>query len=121
MAGITPRITLFVMTACILVGLISSLNILPEVNTMPGWNDNQASFEAMAQPNTSGTDWYVMTYELAITAVTVFLKSLITVVFIVPVLAQYGVGIEYIVAIQTFIWGLYGYDAIALWKGWDPI
>jgi hypothetical protein len=88
---------------------------------MPGWDDNKETFETLANPGTSGVDWYVATFEMAITAITVFIKSLITVVFIIPVLAQYGVDMAYILMIQGLLWGLYGYDAIAIWKGWDPI
>lgn len=121
MAGITTRITLYVMIACFLLGLINELAILPDVNTMPGWDNNEDSFEAVANPNASEVDWVVGAAAMAFTAITMFIKSLISVVFIIPVLAQYGVDMAYILMIQGLLWGLYGYDAIAIWKGWDPL
>lgn len=123
MAGITTRITFYVMVACLLTGIIGQLNIIPNVNTMPAL-DSQGTFAKTTIPDSDNAGYqnpFVGFMQMAWNAINAFIGALVCVVYIVPTLSNWGLDIAWIAGLQTALLTLYGYDAIAIWKGWDPL
>lgn len=119
MAGITSKITFWVICFCYVSGLMTSLHIMPGVNTAPLVNSSE--FAAVGQPGDNRPDPWIGPWQLIWNAAMAVVGSFWNIFYIFSTLTTWGFPPEIAVAAQGLLIVLYGYDMFALWKGYDII
>lgn len=118
MAGITTRITTYIIVFCYCSGLLQALGVLPASNSAIQI-DGTKVFNKVSTPNQQFQDPFVGAGLMVWQAVQAFIGSLVSVVYIFGVITQWGIDPAYAYAAQGIVLSVYVYDAIALWKGID--
>lgn len=126
MPGITTRITFWIMCFLYVTALMQNLGVLPAnsvaMDTMQGL-DTTGQFTEVAKPNAYQNDPMSLLSGLAfvVPALEAFVLSLGNMVYVIPIITNWGFDIQYALVAQGLILGLYIYDLIALWRGWEPL
>lgn len=120
MVSITGRFTLYVVVFCFMSGLLQGLGVLPgSAGTSPIMDTT--AFIAVDKPGESFNDPMIGGSMMLWSAVQAVIGAFWSVMFIFGTLTQWGIDPAYAVAAQGILITIYGYDIIALWKGWDVI
>jgi hypothetical protein len=118
-AGISTRITFYVICFCYISTLLQSLNVLPaETNTQPVM-DTGAAFQQVSEQGEYFGDPWLGTAQMAWQAVQAVVKSFIGVIYIFGTIVRWGIDPAYALAAQALVIAIYGYDLVALWKQWE--